>query len=138
MLDERAPASLAAKIQYPVSSIQYPVSVSSIHFPHHNIDASENNHYIGNGVTEAHIFENRKIDETRRTHTITIRVRSTVTDQIKTELAFGCFNAPISFADRRAKGANFHLRVDDGAGKNLLECLFQNSDALAHFQYAHH
>src|SRR4029077_16963294 len=72
------------------------------------------------------------------TYTVPIWVRSAVTDQVETELAFGRFNAPISVANRRTKGADFHLRVDDRAGRNLFECLLQNSDALAHLQHAHH
>src|SRR4029077_11771355 len=89
-------------------------------------------------MAEAEVFQHGQIDETRWAHPVAVRVRSTVTDQVETELAFGRFNAPISFANRRTKGADFHLRVDDRAGSNLFERLLQNSDALARFQHAHH
>src|SRR6059058_3274365 len=114
------------------------VKLSPIHFSHHNIDAAENYHHIGHSMAEAEVFEHGQIDETRRTHPIAVRVRSTVTDQVETELAFGRLDAPISFANRRTKGADFHLRVDDRAGRELFECLLQNSDTLAYFQEAHH
>jgi|tagenome__1003787_1003787.scaffolds.fasta_scaffold20980771_5 hypothetical protein len=33
--------------------------VSPIHFAHHNIDAAEDNHHIGDGVTETEVFQYR-------------------------------------------------------------------------------
>src|SRR5438045_3453312 len=97
-----------------------------------------NDHYIGHGVAEAEVFKHGQIDETRWAHPVAVRVWSTVTDQVEAELAFGPFDAAISFADRRTKSPDFHLRVDDRSRRNLFECLLQNHDALVHFQNAHH
>src|SRR6266436_224999 len=143
-----APGQLASSVRADVFSLSVTaivqsyasltVKLSPIHFSHHNIDAAENYHHIGHSMAEAEVFEHGQIDETRRAHAIAVRVRSTVTDQVKTELTFGRLNAPISFANRGTKGTDFHLRVDNRAGRNLFECLLQNSDALAHFQHAHH
>src|SRR5437773_4289771 len=112
--------------------------LSAIHLSHHNIHAAEDHHHIRHGVAEAKIFQNSQINKTRRAHAITVRIRSTVADQIETEFALGRFDASISFAHRWTKGADLHLRVHDGTGENLFESLLQDSHALAHFERAHH
>ena len=78
--------------------LQLTVGASSIHFSHHDIDAAKDHHDVGDGVAEAHVFQDRQINEARRTHAITIRIRAAVADQIETELAFRSFDAAIRFA----------------------------------------
>ena len=48
--------------------------VSPIHFPHHNIDTAKNDHDIRDRVAEAHIFQDREVNETRRADAITVGV----------------------------------------------------------------
>ena len=110
----------------------------SIHFSHHDIDAAEDNHDVGHGVAEAKVFQHSQIDEARRADAVTIRIRAAVADQIETELAFGRFDAPVGFADRRTKARIFTFGFMIGPAGNLLERLLQDSDALAHLQRAHH
>ena len=89
-------------------------------------------------MAETHVFENREINKTRRTHAVAIRIRAAIADQVKSELAFGRFNAAVRFAYRRAKRADLHFRIKDRTGLNLSERLFQNFDAFTHFERAHH
>src|SRR6202030_4315436 len=108
------------------------------YFAHYDIDAAENYHHVGNGVAETEVFENRQIDETRRTHPITVWIRSAVADEIKAELALGRFNSAVRFAYRRSERPDLHLGIHDWPRLNLGECLFQKLDTLAHLQRAHH
>src|SRR5438445_13521653 len=59
-------------------------------------------------------------------------------DQIKPGFTFGRFDASVRFAHRWTEGANFHFRIHHQTGWDLFESLFQDSDALAHFEHAHH
>ena len=93
----------------------YSVLHLSVHFPHDDIDAAQNDHHVGDGVTETHVLENREVDETRRAHPIAIRIRAAVADQIKAELALGRFDSTVGFAGWRTKGADFHFRIHDRA-----------------------
>src|ERR1035441_10084861 len=76
--------------KHPTSNIQRSTSkeFSPVHLTEHDVHAAENDHGVGNPVAEAHIFQNRQVDETRRTHAVAIRIRRTVADEIKSELAF--------------------------------------------------
>src|SRR4030095_14456811 len=85
--------------------------VSAVDFAHHNVDAAEDDHHIRDGVTEAHVFKNCEIDEARRPDAVTIGIRSAVTDQIKSELAFRRFDPSVRFAHRRTKDEALHLPV---------------------------
>src|SRR6266853_1294690 len=96
---------------------------SAIHFAHYDVDAAKNHHYVCDGVTQAQIFENGEINEARRTHSVAIRIRSAVTDEIESELAFGRFNAAVRFARRRTKCAELRLWIHDRPRLNLRECL---------------
>jgi len=44
---------------YAVAPIAKPLRVSTIDFPHHDIDAAENHHHVGDGVAETHVLQNR-------------------------------------------------------------------------------
>src|SRR5438132_2407091 len=70
---------------------------SAIDFPHYDVDAAKDHHYVGHRVTETHVFEDGEINETRRSNAVAIRVRSTITDQIKSEFALWPFDAPVGF-----------------------------------------
>src|SRR5437588_2218415 len=89
-------------------------------------------------MAEAEILQDSKIDETRRSHTVTIGIGGSVTDQIEAKFSLRALDAPICFTDRRPKGANFHLRIHGQPGWNLLKGLLKNSDAFAHLQDPHH
>src|SRR5438552_18885327 len=89
-------------------------------------------------MTKTKIFQNGQVDETRRAHAITIRIRSAIADQIKPEFTFGRFDPSVRFAHRWTKSADLYFRIHDRPGRDLFESLFQNSDALAHFENAHH
>src|SRR5260370_33262689 len=52
----------------------------AIHFSHHDINAPENHHHIGDGMSETEIFQHSQVDETWRTHTVAIRICAAVTD----------------------------------------------------------
>src|SRR5215471_12587458 len=93
---------------------------------------SENDHYVGHGVAEAQVLEHSEINETRRAHAVTIWVWRAVADQIKSELAFGGFNASISFTDRWTKRAEFDFGIHNWPRLNLGECLLENLNALPH------
>src|SRR5262249_40644968 len=105
---------------------------------HDDIDAAENYHHVGDGVAQTHVFEDSQVDKTWRAYPITIRIRSAVADQIKSELAFRRFDAAVCFANWRPERPGLHFRIQDRPGLNLGERLFQNFDALAHLQRAHH
>src|ERR1051325_1828386 len=111
---------------------------SSIHFAHHDIDAAEDYHYIGDGVTETQVLQHGEINEARRTNAITIWVRGAVADQKKPELTFWSLDPTVCFANRRTECAHLHFWIDDRAGRNLHERLFQDLHGLAHFQRSHH
>jgi hypothetical protein len=34
-------------------------NLSTIHLAHHDVDATENHHHVGDGVPETHVFEDR-------------------------------------------------------------------------------
>src|SRR5713226_5140901 len=89
-------------------------------------------------MTKTKILQNGQIDETRRAHPVTIWIRPAVTDQVETEFAFRPFDPSVSFAYRRTESADLYFRIHDRAGRDLLEGLLQDSDALAHFENAHH
>src|SRR5262249_38894316 len=103
-----------------------------------DIDAAEDYHYIRYGMAEAHVFENREIDETWWTNAVTIRTRSAVADKIKAELTLWSFDSTVGFANRRTKCAHFYFWIHNGAGCNLRERLLQNLHALSHLQRPHH
>src|ERR1700693_6544237 len=48
------------------------------------------------------------------------------------------FNSAVTFANRWTKCAQFHFRVHDWPRGNLRQRLFENLDALAHLERAHH
>ena len=111
---------------------------SAIDFAHYDVDAAKNYHYVGNGVAEAKILEDREINKARWPHSIPIRIRAAVTDEIESELAFGRFNAAVRFAHRRTKCAKLHLWIHDRPRLNLRECLLQDGQALVHFEHTQH
>src|SRR6266487_1829361 len=114
------------------------ILLSAIDFSHHDIDAAEDHHHIGDGVAKAKIFKHSEINETRRTDPIAIRVRTAVADQIKSELAFRSFDASVGFAGRRTKCAELDFWVNNGSRLNLCERLLENLDALVHLERPHH
>src|SRR6266516_1447190 len=89
-------------------------------------------------MAKAKVFEHCEINETWRAHAVTIWIRPAVTDEIKSELAFGRFNSSVRFAHRWPERADLHLRSHDWPRLNLRECLLENLDALAHLERAHH
>src|ERR1700742_1151417 len=90
-------------------------SILPVHLSKHDINTPENDNAISHGQSQAHVFKNGKIDETRWPHTVTIRIRRTIADKIKSQLPFRPFNAPISFASLRAQATNFRLGIDNRA-----------------------
>src|SRR5947207_2318175 len=111
---------------------------SAIHLAHDNIHTAKDHHYVRYCLPEAKVLQNRQVDKARRAHSVTIGISGTVADQIKTKLALRTFDAPIGFSNRWFEGADFHLRVHDRACGDLRKRLLQDSDALSHFQDAHH
>ena len=89
-------------------------------------------------MPHAHVFQDRQVDKARRPDAVAIRIRPAVADEIKAELAFGRFDAAVSFAGLGPKPANLRLWVDDRAGRNVAQGLFQNLQGLAHFQEPNH
>src|SRR5262249_42916731 len=84
------------------------------------------------------VFQNREIDEAWRADAVTIWIWAAVADQIKPELTFWRFNAAVDLPNRWAKSANFDLRIQHRSSLNLRKGLFQDRNALAHLQRAHH
>src|SRR6266566_2218542 len=89
-------------------------------------------------MAKAKVFEHCEINETWRAHAVAIRIRAAVTDEVKSKLAFGCFNSSVRFAYRWPERADLYLGIHDRPRLNLRQRLFQNLDALAHLQRAHH
>src|ERR1022692_1247477 len=84
---------------------------SSVHLTENNVHAAEDDHGVGNPVAEAHVFQNRQVDETRRAHAVTIWIRRAVADDVKAQLAFRRFDAAINFAGLWAEAAQLRLRI---------------------------
>src|ERR1700719_1310333 len=140
-----APARLPPGLPHRINSNRFRPSADgcaelrlSIHFAHHDIDAPEDDHHVSNSVTEAQIFQNGEIDKAWRTHTIAIRIRTAIADQIKSELALRRFNSAIVFSNWRTKSSNLHLLIRDRAGLNLPKRLLENFHAFMHLERAHH
>src|SRR5439155_23377215 len=96
-------------------------SASAIYFSHHDIYAAENCHHVGPCAPQAQVFQHSQIDETRRAHTVTIRVGSAGADYIETEPALRRFAPSIGFSDRRPKCANPYFRIHNRTSWNLFE-----------------
>src|ERR1044071_5687470 len=94
---------------------------SSIHLAQYNVHAAQNHHHVRDDVTQAQIFENRQINETRRAHPITIRIRPTVAEEIKTKFAFRGLDTGVRFARLGAESANLRLGIHDRAGRNVAQ-----------------
>src|SRR5947207_842822 len=131
------PARIDPQILFESMAVEFR-HASAIDVDYYDIDAAENYHYVGDGMAETKGFQHGEINKTRRTHPITVRIRSAITDQIKSELAFWSFDPSIGFADRRPKRAHFDFRIHDRSGGNLGERLFENLDALVHLESSHH
>jgi len=56
----------------PLSGGKTSRSPSAINFAH--VDAADDDHDIGDSVTEAHVFEDGEVDEAWRSHAVTIGV----------------------------------------------------------------
>src|SRR6185436_4216042 len=95
----------------------------SVHLSKHDVDAAENNHHVGDGLTEAHVFEHRQVDEAWRADQVAVRIRTTITDEVKAEFALRPFNPAIGFARFRAEATQLRFRIDDRASRNFGERL---------------
>src|SRR5206468_3476052 len=104
----------------------------------HYVHAAQNHHHVGNDMTHTHVLEDRQVDQARRPDAVAIRIWPTVADQIKAKLAFRRFDAAVRFAGLGPEPARLRLRIDDRAGRNVAEGLFQNLEGLAHFQGPKH
>src|SRR5204862_6275206 len=111
---------------------------SSVHLPEHDVDAAENYDHVGDRMADAHIFENRQVDEAGRTHAIAVRVRRAVANYIKAEFTLGRFDAAVGFADLRPEVAKLGLGINDRPFGNVFERLLQNFQRFAHFQNTDH
>ena len=89
-------------------------------------------------MAEAHVFENRQVDEARRAHAIAIRIRRAVADEIEAELAFRRFDAAISFARFRTEAAQFRFRINDRAVGNFRAAPAAEFSRTRAFPDAHH
>src|SRR5947207_12773936 len=89
-------------------------------------------------MPETKIFQDGQVNEARRAHPVTIRIRAPVADQVESQFALRTFDAPVSFANWRTEAAELYLWVHHWSGWYLFEGLFQDFDAFAHFQDAHH
>src|ERR1039457_2993683 len=58
-----------------VVSSQFQVLISPIHFSQHDIYAAENQHHVCHVAAQAHVFQDREINQTRWPHPVAIRVR---------------------------------------------------------------
>ena len=52
---------LSAGAERIMDLLQLTVGASSIHFSHHDIDAAEDHHDVGDGVAEAHVFQHVRL-----------------------------------------------------------------------------
>ena len=66
-----------------VSRLPYKkLTASSVHLAEHNVHAAENHNDIRDAMAEAHVFQNRDINEARRPHSIAIRIGPAVADDV--------------------------------------------------------
>src|SRR5437016_3350613 len=89
-------------------------------------------------MAQTKIFQDSQVNEARRAHPVTIRIRTAVADQVEPQFALGSLDAPVSFAYGRTEAAELYLWVHHWSGWYLFEGLFQDLNAFAHFQDAHH
>ena len=90
------------------------------------------------GVPEAHVLEDREVDEGRRPHAVSVGVGPAVADEIKADLALGPLDASVGLARLRAESPQLGLRVHDRAAGNVAQRLAQDPDRLPHLEDAHH
>src|SRR6266853_6285578 len=86
---------------------------SAIHFPEHDVHAAENDHRIRDELPKAQVFQHSQVDETRRAHAISVRIRPAVADQVKSQFTLWSFDATVSLARLRTEAAQLRLRVND-------------------------
>src|ERR1700720_3287296 len=89
-------------------------------------------------MSQTKIFQDGQVNEARWADPVTIRIRAAIADQVEPQFALRTFDSSIRFSHRRAKAAELHLWGDKRASRYLGKGLFQNLDALTHFQNAHH
>src|SRR5438093_7798745 len=111
---------------------------STVHFSEHDVHTAENHHRVRDGLPQAHVFENREVDEAGRAHAVTVWIRSTVADEVESEFAFGRLDAAIGFARLGPKAAQPGFRIEDRSLGNFFQRLLENLQALAHFEDANH
>src|SRR5437899_1894021 len=104
----------------------------------YSIDTAKDDNHIGDDLSKTHICKDGQIDEAGRTDAVTIGIGRAVANEIKAQLAFGGFDAAISFTGFGTEAANFCLWIDDGPFRNFLQGLLQEFNRFPHFQDANH
>src|SRR6266699_6807066 len=111
---------------------------SSIHFSQHDIHTAKNDHHVGDDMAQAHVFEDGQVDEAWRTYVVTIRIGRAIADEVKSELAFGRFDASVSLARLGSEPAQLGFRIDDWPRREAAQGLLQDVHRLAHFEHPDH
>ena len=90
--------------------------ILAVHFAEDDVDAAENHHGVGEGVSEAHVLEQREVNEGGRTHAVAVRIGAAIADQVEPDLALGTLDATVGFAGFGAVPALLGLGVHDRTG----------------------
>src|SRR6187549_1242296 len=105
----------------------------AVDLPEDDVDGPEDHDGVGDSLAEAHVLEQREVDEGRRAHAVAVRVERAVADEKEAEFSLGALEAPIGFAGLGPEAAELGLGVHDRAGGQVAESLEKDTDRLAHF-----
>jgi len=99
--------------------------VLPVRLAHDDVYTAENHDDIGHHLTEAHVFQDGQVDETGRPHTVAIGIGGTITDEIKAELTFGCFDATVGLACFWTEPTEFRFRIYNWPGRYITQRLLK-------------
>src|SRR2546427_5052770 len=89
------------RVTHHSSRITHHSSLSSINFPKHDVQRSDQRDHVGDKMPDRHPLKRLQIDVRRRTNTHTIRLARSIAHHEHAKLALGSFYRVIYFADRR-------------------------------------
>src|SRR5688572_5706560 len=96
------------------SPFRYPPSaISSVNFPHHDIDARIDGDHVGEQVSLDHARNSGEVHIGRRTDAPPHRLRCAVRDEVVALFAFRAFDRDVGLADRRTRTFHHLLAVID-------------------------
>src|SRR5689334_20679810 len=101
-------------------------NILTIYFSQNDIDTSKDHNHISNIVAEAHILQDREVDQAWWANPVAIGIGRAVTDDIKSKLALRCFNPAVNFPCFGLEAPKFGFGIDDWAGWYLLQGLLKN------------